>query len=386
MPLPTGYHNKAPATYAGAAQTDFLYLVDLSLMKPNWWAAVDTTDFTRMRFGKGDGTELAFDPLPGITKLTSTTGKGHALVKWSGLQAASGADDILVYPAQLANSPYGVSDVYGQYNAYPSEYLAFWPLNSDANDRTRNAAHGTPDVGLVVGGVAGKIGDATDFGGLYQITVAANNAIKFTSAATIHFWAQGVLSATIWKGIVTRRLNSGAVEFEISQRGSSNDMSVRGSGVSESRGGDFTTGINHYLTRLHPTGSQLYENNVSVSANIGVFAPETGTIANVIEISDSTATNAGLHWDKTIEHLAIINGDPDGSWRQQQYDQANDNAAFWGTWTEVAAVSGGDNCGSISRPQIVRPRVSRISSTSSSIVGGGVGAGSPVGSPSGAGS
>jgi hypothetical protein len=52
--------------------------------------------------------------------------------------------------------------LYGQYNAYDSDYIAVWSDGGGA-DRTGNGNDGTAQNGIVAGDSAGQIGDATDY-------------------------------------------------------------------------------------------------------------------------------------------------------------------------------------------------------------------------------
>src|SRR6056297_1287987 len=128
-------HALATVTNPTSALTDFTLIVDLSTMPASWWSAVSTSDGTRGRVYKGDGTtRLACDWID----FDDTAETGLLRVLWSGTLASSGTQQLWIEPPVSGNATVAADNTYGSDNAYKSSIEAYYPLQSDGNDRTSN--------------------------------------------------------------------------------------------------------------------------------------------------------------------------------------------------------------------------------------------------------
>lgn len=85
--IPASNYATATITNPSSSLTDFSLMVDLSRMPANWWSAVNTSDGTKGRAAKNDGTELATDWI----NFNNIAHTGWLRVKWAGTLANSGS-------------------------------------------------------------------------------------------------------------------------------------------------------------------------------------------------------------------------------------------------------------------------------------------------------
>jgi hypothetical protein len=144
------------------ALTDFTLIIDLSNcsadFKSNW--NTDSNGYGRAAI-HGSGTELACDWID----LDNASGTGLVRVLWSGTFAATGIQQLRLYPPNTGNAQYAAGDTYGSDNAYDANTWAYWPLH-DGNDRTSNGYDLTAYGAFSFGGIAGLIGDCTEWNGI----------------------------------------------------------------------------------------------------------------------------------------------------------------------------------------------------------------------------
>jgi len=328
MSIPSSTYDIATISNPSAALTDFSLIVDLSNMSSAWWAAVDTTDGTKGRAAKGDGTtELACDWID----FDNGSETGLVRIKWTGTLATTGTQEVEIYPPQAANASYAATDTYGQYNAYNSNWIGYWPLQSDANDRTSTQNNGTAQGGATVGGVSGKIGNATSFDGIDD-------------------WIE---LSTVFA--------SGAADFEIDlwYKGTDGDNQYFGQGL--------TTSNNPRLLFMHQSSyykivgataamavattddiDDSWRNLVANSTNI--YIDSTSRVSGSDYIQAGTYDNAGIGTfnrngslyqptQGNIQDVKAFNSSRSDAERSQEYIQVSDNATFWGTWTNVTSGS-----------------------------------------------
>ena len=357
MTLPSNStYDEATVLNPSSAVTDFSLIVDLSRMSAAWWSAAEDTNKRRMRFAKDDGTELPFDAMEYDHALQT----GWVRVKWTGSLAASGTQKLRVYPPVSTNGIYVDTDTYGKDNAYDSDWVAYWPLSSDDQDRTGNGldltASGTSP--LSYGGAIGKLGNATLFDGVDQMAQCGSSessALFDSGEMSVVAWASR--DTGTWLGIMSRARDSNiSIEFDLRQRGVSDDISLITEGTTEIRGGSIDGAFHMYFASADASGSVLLDNNVSIGTGTGTFTANTSNSA--IRLGKGAATTTG-YWDGTIEHAQVHKTVRDSSWATQEYDQTNDQAAFWGTWTNVPASASSEAmpCGIVRSKQVSGSRM-----------------------------
>src|SRR6056297_1214654 len=127
-------HALATVTNPTSALTDFTLIVDLSTMPASWWSAVSTSDGTRGRVYKGDGTtRLACDWID----FDDTAETGLLRVLWSGTLASTGTQELWIEPPVSGNDAVAADNTYGSDNAYDDDWEGYWP-DGGGSDRTEN--------------------------------------------------------------------------------------------------------------------------------------------------------------------------------------------------------------------------------------------------------
>ena len=343
MAIPTTTYDIATATNPSSALTDFTFIVDLSTMSAAWWAEVDTSDGTKGRASKSDGTtELACDWID----FDSTAETGFLRVKWSGSLASTGTQVIRIYPPVAANVSVAAADTYGSNNAYDAGWEGYYPVYGDSSttlsDRTSHGEDGTLTTGVSFSGdklvfassnsgVKLMSSKPLDGGSAFTIIVTANatnvdadRGLFYTdrhaSGEPLLLWLDNAgtdhVAAWITAGSSTGGLYAGAVvaaetEYDIALTWSqANDVSRM-----------YIDGIQD-TTGSFPNTSTTAALNASDSANY--------TIGSSLKKFLGTMCNIQVH---SVERSA--------AWVAEEYSQTSDNATFWGTWTWTAGTGGG---------------------------------------------
>lgn len=336
----SGDYAEATVSNPSAALTDFSLLVDLSTMPASWWSAVDTSDGTKGRASKGDGTtELAADWI----NFDDTGETGWVRVKWSGTLAASGTQKVRMYPPKAANSSYAANDTYGSDNAYDSYMEAYWPLDGDANDRTSNnidlSASGTPS------GATGKVGGAYNYDGSsdYHSNTATSPVTTLPFMFSLWFKTDLATYPVTDECIFFYGDNSdGADYIELSM--DSDDTLLlwsRDCFLAVNTAADlYDQAWHHAVGVVRDNGGQpeiqLWVDNSSVGTDTNV---DPSLIANfdAISIARREDSTPGQYFDGTVDEVMIRSEDPSSAWITEEYSQGDDQSAFWGSWTWVSA-------------------------------------------------
>lgn len=340
MPAPSTGYATATISNPGSALTDFSLMVDLSRMPASWWADVDTSDGTRGRAYKDDGTtELGIDWID----FDNVAETGWARVLWSGTLAASGTQIVRIYPPNTANAAVAPSATFGSDNAYNADWAGYWPSGGGA-DRTSNGADLTMTGGPTVGGDTIKGFAATDYDGSSQY--GATSAVDLAGAveATIMAWLNADTTTA-----------SGAIAGQWGNSTGEKALVCVLQAANTVLGGVWTTAGSAFPTSVG-TIADLADAMVALA-----FA--SGDQAVYIDgAADGTSTRTGSLQNVTPEPFGVAVQDPesapiaffDGSlaqvqshtarrsadWILHEYDQTADQATFWGTWTWNAAAGG----------------------------------------------
>ena len=178
-----------------SALTNPTLFIDLTNMPASWLSAITASDGTKGRVYKGDGTtRLACHWIGFVDDETP----GVLAVMWSGTLAASGTQQLWIEPPVTENDSVGVSETYGQYNAYDGTnthtYITMDDSLSNANSSTAHTIHGT----LNVGDSSGLLGKATGYD--------SEDDIEFSSAFD---WTGD------WSMSVLLNLNSGGADRNV---------------------------------------------------------------------------------------------------------------------------------------------------------------------------
>ena len=314
MALPTTTYDTATVLNPSSALTDFTLMVDLQRMTSDWWAAVDTTKARRGRAFKDDGvTELACDWID----FDSVARTGWLRVKWSGTLATSGTQILRVYPPNTANSVQISSSTYGSDNAYDADWLVYIP-DARSVDRTANGNDGT--AGVDVSSAVGKVGEATSFPGISGTGNVIVGDIYDPPDVSVSLW---VKPDALYSG--NRYLFS------------KNHLEMYMSNQSSFWTATTFTGITHTLdTWQHRVGTfddatrtrNVYHNGT----NEGSTSSLAALIPNNDDLRIGSDENGGKEYLGLINEFQVHQTARPSAWVSHEYDQTNDQSAFWGTW------------------------------------------------------
>lgn len=341
-------HALATVSNPSAALTDFTLIVDLADMPASWWTAVDTTDGTRGRVYKGDGTtRLACDWID----FDDTAETGLLRVLWSGSLASSGTQQLWIEPPVSGNAAVAADNTYGSDNAYDANWEGYWPFDADFADRTvngSNASTGSGNPAIVAGGKRGQCLDATPGGHLDATISTLTN-----SQITIIGWGKPSANSTSFVGTdasteVVLGVSSGKLRFVLNSF-TTND---RVSGSTSLN----TTGVWQHLVGRYD-GSTI---DVFLNGTEDGTATPTGSWGSIGAINiGSFNGSTSDDWEEQLDDVQIHSTGRSDPWIVQEYDQTNDNSTFWGTWswtTSGVALEGTVTCTSTATGAITTGR------------------------------
>ena len=332
MALPATTYDTATLVNPGSSLTDFTLIVDLSRMSAAWWTAVDTSDGTKGRAAKDSGpTELACDWID----FDSVNETGLLRVKWSGTLASSGTQTLRVYPPQAANASVAASATYGSDNAYDSDWTVYWPMEAGSGttetDRTSNGFDGTLTGTPTSPWVSGKVGGALDLTGDFSAVMSTaldSGLLPGTGPFTVICWGQKPTNGDAYWGI-----SNGLFSLYTISSGN-----LRLDGISSNLETTLASGTSHIAVVRDASGRAIYINGSSVAtdAQTGEDASSNGYfVGGAISISGQRSMENG--W---VDDLQFHLTDRSSAWIEHEYEQTNDQATFWGTWTNVPVAAG----------------------------------------------
>jgi hypothetical protein len=331
MALPSSTYDIATISNPSSALTDFTLIVDLSTMSSAWWSAVDTSDGTKGRASKGDGTtELACDWID----FDDTAETGILRVKWSGTLASTGTQQVRIYPPQAANASYAATDTYGQYNAYDSSWEVYYPL-VDLNDRTSNQNTLTLSGDAYLASGTGFYGGDLVVDGSGDYASGANITATELTIITTHR-----SSWTYWGGLngqFFRNINNN--HLRLMQGSSTTTSDVPSIDVIDDTHRQGSTAQWNYLAGvIKDSTGFIYLNGSTLSTTY--FDSTAITARTDIQVVLGRSKFATGYATGIIGSTSLHSTDRSESWVSQEYSQTSDNATFWGTWTNVPVSSG----------------------------------------------
>lgn len=327
----SGSYANATVTNPSSSLTDFSLLVDLSRLPQSWWDDVDTSDATKGRASKGDGTtELAVDWLD----FDNTAETGWARINWVGTLSSTGTQIVRIYPPKSENTSYAATATYGQYNAYDDDWNGYWTLDdSNYDDRTSNQNSGT--LTGTDSSVAAKVGDGRDLGNNSWIEVTSLPQIR-DSQITIMAWGRKTSFSgseslfgssnigTFGQWEVTLRTVDGTPQFVLN----SFDTNDRVSGSSS-----FPTNAWTHLCGVYDgTDLIIYQD----ATNEGSVTP-TGSWDRLNSAWLGGFGDNNNEWNGDLDEVQLHSTGRSADWVKQEYDQTDDQATFWGTWSYNSA-------------------------------------------------
>jgi hypothetical protein len=344
----SGSHGVATPPNPSSSQTDFSFIVDLSNLPHDWWDLVDTTDGTKGRASKADGTtELPTDWID----FDSTAQTGLVRVKYTGSKSSTVDEPVWIYPPKAANPSYGVSDTYGQYNAYDTSYAGYYPLGG-GTDRTSNQNNLTGYGSPVEGDSTGPVGSSTEYNGTTQYFEA--DVSEVTSAP---------LTMIAWANVDALRVYTTAIQlsnksvqgdyFALSEHNSSNGVWYWTRTAASSSGGrvlstDQITANTWYMwsgVENNSSSRSFKINDGIATTNSADLSPSGVDRTSIGRSGDSTPSS---YFNGKLAQISVHSVARDENWISYEYAQTADNSTFWGTWTvegggDTVSVTGSDS-------------------------------------------
>lgn len=353
-------HALAAVTNPSAALTDFTLIVDLSTLPQSWWDAVTSSDGTKGRVYKGDGsTRLAADWID----FDDTAETGLLRVKWAGSLATSGTQQLWIEPPVSGNDSVAADGTYGSDNAYDTYWVGYWP-DAGVTDRTSNSNDGTAQGGVSAGGTTGVLGNATDFDGTNDYISIPDDDTLSLSTASGNSWflafeapsdPTAATRAAFAKYADTSPFDG---EWYLSLGGTS---AVAGG----ANGGAYIqllndTAIKRVRTNTNTalTGSAwntvgfVWDGALSGTGHMDAFLNGSSVAVSetedgfdaVVNRSAVVTIGAGLvgdtfanYIDGKMSHVSFHSTQRSSAWMGHEDDQVSSNATFWGTWSWVTA-------------------------------------------------
>lgn len=335
------------AAYRPAEQVDgFSFLVDLSEVHADAseFGTNVQSDGADIRVTLDDGTtELAYDLIDWNYGSGSPTG----LLRFNANSVTAGTTvRIYVDYTPGTATAYDANETYGSDNAYDANWIGYWPLASDANDRTVYVNHLTANGGLTFGSGTGRIGRATVFDGVDDFLIKSfgvNEPPEFMGATAFTVVADALSTSLVsWNTVFCFAADVSDPGVYLRQRAISEDISVTQNATSsaEARGGSISTTMKHFVgTSDFTSGPEVFQDNVSVGTGAATSGDYTAFGAKNIEIG---ANDGRRFWTGSIANVHFHDIVRTSNWRSHEYDQTNDNATFWGTWNWTSSGGGND--------------------------------------------
>lgn len=337
----SGYDEQS-VTNPGSALTDFTLLINIANLSSDWKSNVQS-DGADIRLTKGDGTtELAYDLIDWAYNAGSPT--GWIRVKWSGTLAASGTQNVRVWVGYTGGTAtaYDASETYGSDSAYDAFWKAYWASISVA-DRTSNGNNITNTTGVGTSSDA-KVGD-----GSFDYERGSADYMQMSSAVVPAY------PFTMMCWIKTESFpSSGAVGLMAIETNGSNDHRhalYTGTTSSQNVGANSrsTSAGNAVSSTTMSTGTWYHASGVWTSAASRTARTNAaGAIENTTSISPSGINYTRLgrfnnspvyYFDGLMNDVQIHSTARSADWIDEEYNQTDDNATFWGTWAWTESAS-----------------------------------------------
>lgn len=315
--------------------TDPSPYVDLSLLGAEFWALVDTSDGTKGRVFKEDGTRLAVVWL----SFNNSAETGGLRFKWSGTWSAAGANIVRIYPPLAARASVASGDAFGSFNAFDDDWKMYLTLDEAVNndvdgykDRTSNANHGQ-GVSMSLPAVTGQVGDAQDFdGGDDRIDVGSDASLDlqvFTMIAWISARDGGA------RTIIGSSVNSG-IQFRVDARGSDNKLEL----LKQGRALIGTSGVTDDFpddTLTH--AAVTYDVSGNFKIYIDAVLSALGTNAQTFINNSYWVGNrfGGEAFIGLIDEPQIHSTARSADWIAEEVAATKNPGTYWGVWEFIEA-------------------------------------------------
>lgn len=260
---------------ATLGSVDVEYRVDLSVAGAanggTFWTAMNTSNGADIRVTDGSNNIIPFDVVD-CTKLTSTTGTGFVVYKRTGV--AGTASQVKIWCGGTGATTLDPNDPNGQYNAYRSDCVAFYPDGGGSSlNRTRNS------LNLSVVGAPVVTSDNSGAIGANKTTYTTS---KYAFRQSSSFAAPMTFSCAM------------GVTFSGSQIG-------YGGGVSTTSNGT----INSDTRRFYVKGSLVGSDQTCTAGEVGYYTSPVQEVATVTSLHGAWAHYSGTVATNGTQRVAI---------------------------------------------------------------------------------
>lgn len=339
MGIPASGYASRPATNPGGALTDFTLMINLADVisdQPDFSTDWNTDTGGYGKATKGDGTtELATDWID----IDNAAETGWVRVKWSGTLASSGTQTVRLFPPNTANDLYSASDTYGSDNAYSSDWKGYWPLASDANNRTVNNLDLTEFNSPTVG-APGKVAGAYNFNGSNQYLEIDASPIT-ARPLSMSLWVKTDLASPSGEEAIFFYGDLSASALWFTAEFDSNNLRIwgRNGPTFTSVDDDADQAWHHVVGTFYgsePWPVELYIDGVLNGTSIASFVDVDISLFDRISIARRGDSSPGSYFDGSVDDVQLHGVRLSADWVAEEHSQTNDNAAFWGTWDWTA--------------------------------------------------
>jgi len=258
-------------------------------------------------------------------KIPSLTSSTEIFVDWDGVR-----------------SDYAVGATYGRNNVW-TDYEAVYHMNEASGDRYDSTGNGnTLTDRNTVGSAVGVMGTAADFEASNSEYLDATDAADISSQATISAWLKkesSTLGYIVQKGISDLSHN---YRIEIGASSGGGFYRKVGSNMRNLTHSFSWSNNTNYLIHCvqDGNGGEIYINASSiVTDNNGGNLTANNDLLTV----GARTTDAGIrnHIDGLIEELRMRKSAITSDWVTTEHSNQDDEATFWGTWTDAGGGGGG---------------------------------------------
>ncbi len=330
MALPTaGNGIRAEAqVLPSASLTDFTLLIDLSQIPAarlaHLFSDVNTADGTRGRISDLSNNELPLD----WNDLVNQANPGHIRTKYTGSLPTTGTIGVIIYSPNTRNTAYGVSDTFGQHNAYDANIVAYLPLTSDFNDRTSFSNSATGSGGIGAGDSSGKVGASTRFDGIGDYLTITNSAsLQIDGDITLSLVANDdVMSST--RALIYKTYQNAEYYLKLN---SSDQLIYVQEFVDNTISSAISSSTWHQIVGKKDSNT-LYGNIDGVDQGFAITTTATGTGTTNVQIGQE---DGFFRFAGYMQHIFIHNVARSNAWIAEENAQINNNSTFWGNWSDI---------------------------------------------------
>ena len=186
----------------------------------------------------------------------------------------------------------------------PTDYVAYYPFNGNANDESGNGWNGTVDGAVLDTGRTGSVNDSYSFDGVNDEITTSLLFNSFTELS-VSIWVYPLSTAgyrTLWSNRETTACNGEALYYSLS----ANEVSVRiGGTLSEQATADITNDWVHFVVVFGSNTVKIYKNNIEIqntALTTTIKGDEGFTIGSY---SGCTTSGSGVYFNGKIDDVFI---------------------------------------------------------------------------------